>query len=575
MTTFAGQWGPYPLDMPDAWGRPSTGVAFEVLLTGTTTLATTYADRLKTNPSTIRLLKTDQYGSGKFFADPNTAAYDIRMGGRIVLTGITVPFDEAEEQTAIPAGTFAQALNPTAVKTSAYTAAPKDYVLIDTTAGTVAITLPTAPADGTRIGIKIVAPSPAVNVATFACGGSDHINLTTGPTTGTLTLTNQAVILQYASSNAVWTVQSSDLPLSQLDTRFQATIPGGTYAGIAAANTFTGGDQTISQGYLRVSDQRGTANGPQVNLLGFSGEWFSGIDVANAPLSRDLVLAGKASSYWVNDAVVTSGSAVVTSASEGNFSTLYNGAAVSGAGIPPGASLTVNSATQFTLSANATASGSPVRLKITLTGVTDLVYLRHNGAKSPTIGLGVTPPDSSSRVQVAAADAEPSMGTIRLRVGSAQTGKALTVHDSTPIDRWWVDKDFFMSGLNPSTGSALAVQADTNGRPLAMCDNAKATVYGWEYSSTNLRFRYLSGSVSILQFDTAGGIFVYNPMTIGNKIIFSDNTNIQAGTTTGTKIGTGTTQKLGFWNAAPVVQQARPTDAASIITLLTTLGLCA
>jgi hypothetical protein len=123
----------------------------------------------------------------------------------------------------IPSGTYAQGLVATAVKTAPYTAAPKDYALIDATAGSVAVTLPTAPADGTRIGIKLVATA-GTNVATFACGGSDHLNLTTGPTSGTITLLNQAVILQYASSTAVWTVQSSDLPLSQLDLRFLVNL---------------------------------------------------------------------------------------------------------------------------------------------------------------------------------------------------------------------------------------------------------------------------------------------------------------------------------------------------------------
>ncbi len=36
----------------------------------------------------------------------------------------------------------------------------------------------------------------------------------------------------------------------------------------------------------------------------------------------------------------------------------------------------------------------------------------------------------------------------------------------------------------------------------------------------------------------------------------ADAINIPVGTTTGTKIGTGTTQKLGFWNATPIVQPA-------------------
>lgn len=41
----------------------------------------------------------------------------------------------------------------------------------------------------------------------------------------------------------------------------------------------------------------------------------------------------------------------------------------------------------------------------------------------------------------------------------------------------------------------------------------------------------------------------------------ADNTNFIVGTTTGTKIGTGTTQKLGFWNATPVVQPTAVADA--------------
>ena len=37
--------------------------------------------------------------------------------------------------------------------------------------------------------------------------------------------------------------------------------------------------------------------------------------------------------------------------------------------------------------------------------------------------------------------------------------------------------------------------------------------------------------------------------------------NIVTDTTTGTKIGTGTTQKLGFYNATPVVQPAAVADS--------------
>lgn len=40
----------------------------------------------------------------------------------------------------------------------------------------------------------------------------------------------------------------------------------------------------------------------------------------------------------------------------------------------------------------------------------------------------------------------------------------------------------------------------------------------------------------------------------GDNVEIADAKNMIFGTTTGTKIGTGTTQKIGFWNATPVVQ---------------------
>ena len=90
--------------------------------------------------------------------------------------------------------------------------------------------------------------------------------------------------------------------------------------------------------------------------------------------------------------------------------------------------------------------------------------------------------------------------------------------------------------------------------------------------------------------NTSSGGFTGNITINGNVTIFGlvslpDSSNVQFGTGTGTKIGTATTQKIGFYNAAPVVQPAAvadATDAASAITQLNlllgsirTLGLIA
>lgn len=60
---------------------------------------------------------------------------------------------------------------------------------------------------------------------------------------------------------------------------------------------------------------------------------------------------------------------------------------------------------------------------------------------------------------------------------------------------------------------------------------------------------YTTGGASPLNLN--GGA-----LTTGNHT-FADGANIIVNTTTGTKIGTATTQKIGFYNATPVVQQTQ------------------
>jgi hypothetical protein len=55
--------------------------------------------------------------------------------------------------------------------------------------------------------------------------------------------------------------------------------------------------------------------------------------------------------------------------------------------------------------------------------------------------------------------------------------------------------------------------------------------------------------------------------TVTTSLIFADAANIVANTTTGTKIGTATTQKLAFYNATPIVQGASVADASGGATI--------
>lgn len=67
---------------------------------------------------------------------------------------------------------------------------------------------------------------------------------------------------------------------------------------------------------------------------------------------------------------------------------------------------------------------------------------------------------------------------------------------------------------------------------------------------------------------TAVGIASSNVRFLVNasgQVVFSDGVNLVFNTTTGTKFGTATSQKIGFWNAPPIVQ---PTTAIAVATFV-------
>lgn len=74
----------------------------------------------------------------------------------------------------------------------------------------------------------------------------------------------------------------------------------------------------------------------------------------------------------------------------------------------------------------------------------------------------------------------------------------------------------------------------------------------------------------VISDETGTGVLVFgtNP-TLGGAT-FTDATNIVFNTTTGTKIGTSTSQKLAFYNSTPIVQ-----PSGNLVTALSNLGLVA
>jgi len=119
----------------------------------------------------------------------------------------------------------AQSLVPTSAKTSAYNAVSGDFIPVDASGGAVTITLPTTPADKTRIGVKLINVA-GLNTAIIAAGGSDVFNKAGGSASLSLSLLNQGMLLQYASSTGIWYVQADDLALTQLDSHSASLLAG-------------------------------------------------------------------------------------------------------------------------------------------------------------------------------------------------------------------------------------------------------------------------------------------------------------------------------------------------------------
>jgi hypothetical protein len=81
-----------------------------------------------------------------------------------------------------------------------------------------------------------------------------------------------------------------------------------------------------------------------------------------------------------------------------------------------------------------------------------------------------------------------------------------------------------------------------------------------------------NADVNLFRLNTADEYEVNQAMRLASALRLNDGVNITSQTTTGTKIGTATTQKLGFWNATPVVRPTgwgAPTGTATRTTYAT------
>ena len=117
-------------------------------------------------------------------------------------------------------GTSGSSLTLTSVKTSNYSANANEFIPCDISGGSFTVTLPNAPADGTRVVAKVITPGTNM-VLTFSTSGADVFTKVGGNTSLYMTLSGETNQVQYDASTKIWYIISTAAP-----SNFQIGFPG-------------------------------------------------------------------------------------------------------------------------------------------------------------------------------------------------------------------------------------------------------------------------------------------------------------------------------------------------------------
>jgi hypothetical protein len=197
---------------------------------------------------------------------------------------------------------------------------------------------------------------------------------------------------------------------------------------------------------------------------------------------------------------------------------------------------------------------------------------------TPTAARTISFPDATGTVGLVGG----SSGNLVVNQSGAYAGVANSSVDNATGDITLGSR--FISSLNGAasappgtfTGTWFTGGTATTTKPQVLIEPTGATSTAWSTSGTGLGVNAangFAGNLLDLQINSSGnvGIGTTSPSSL---LHLADAGNITVGTTTGTKIGTATTQKLGFFDKTPVVQPtavADATDAATAITQLNAL----
>jgi hypothetical protein len=170
---------------------------------------------------------------------------------------------------------------------------------------------------------------------------------------------------------------------------------------------------------------------------------------------------------------------------------------------------------------------------------------------SGTGNLGIGTFTAGARLDVRAQGALSTDIAFRVR-NSADTANILTINGNNTITSG-------ASSFIQSSATSSIIRSTSGTRQIQL-ENYAADVNYLNSFGASLRIRTNDINHSI-QFQVNSTTKL--SMTGDNLLIFSDAVNFVFNTTTGTKIGIATNQKIGFWNATPIVQPNTSVTAAT------------
>ena len=186
------------------------------------TFSSSGSDTFYENSSTINLkvpgeqqeLQVISLSSVKYWAHTSNLAPLSSLDGRY----ISKATGTASNKTFLRGdGTWSSlGLISTGVQTSSLTATPGSFIPCNTSSGSIVITLPSAPAEGSQLCVKKTDSS--ANTVNLSASGTDKFNTSTGTTSIVLSLQNEVVATQYSSG--IWYVLSDITSMGNLDSRY-------------------------------------------------------------------------------------------------------------------------------------------------------------------------------------------------------------------------------------------------------------------------------------------------------------------------------------------------------------------